>query len=112
MLSSCVENTTKSAVFRRFVLIPSPLFPEARLFAPILAATGRFHPGKRRDGTMTTTAAMAPECPVCAGSLDAPADPMLGELLDCDDCGSEMEVTSLSPLQLAEAPIAAEDWGE
>ena len=61
---------------------------------------------------MTTTIATALECPVCVGSLDVPADPMLGELLDCDDCGSELEVTSLSPLQLTEAPMAAEDWGE
>lgn len=59
---------------------------------------------------MTTLTTM--ECPVCAGAIDAPADPMLGELLDCDDCGSELEVTSLEPFHLAEAPMAAEDWGE
>jgi alpha-aminoadipate carrier protein LysW len=60
---------------------------------------------------MTTSTAL--ECPVCAGAVDASADLLLGELLDCDDCGSELEVTHLEPaIQLAEAPMAAEDWGE
>jgi lysine biosynthesis protein LysW len=38
---------------------------------------------------------------------------MLGELLDCDECGSELEVTQLTPgIHLREAPMCAEDWGE
>lgn len=32
--------------------------------------------------------------------------------MECPDCGSELEVVSLKPLQLAEAPEAEEDWGE
>lgn len=53
------------------------------------------------------------ECPVCAGSLDLTPDLLLGELLDCDDCGAELEVTALEPgVQVAEAPMAGEDWGE
>ena len=53
------------------------------------------------------------ECPVCAGTIDTPSDAMLGELLDCDDCGCELEVTQLLPaIVLAEAPMSAEDWGE
>lgn len=53
------------------------------------------------------------ECPVCGGDVDAAADVIVGELLDCDDCGSELEVTELSPgLVLIEAPMSAEDWGE
>ena len=52
------------------------------------------------------------ECPVCGGSVDVGGSVMLGELLDCGDCGSELEVRSLSPLELHEAPMAAEDWGE
>jgi alpha-aminoadipate carrier protein LysW len=59
-----------------------------------------------------TTATMI-ECPVCCGAVDAPTDVLLGELLDCDDCGSELEVTVIEPaLSLREAPMAAEDWGE
>ena len=53
------------------------------------------------------------QCPVCAGSMDTPADVMLGELLDCASCGAELEVTGLEPgIALEEAPMAGEDWGE
>lgn len=53
------------------------------------------------------------ECPVCAGSVDVASDVIVGELLDCGECGSELEVTVLAPsLTLAEAPMSAEDWGE
>ncbi len=57
--------------------------------------------------------AVVTECPVCAGAVDTPDDVMLGELLDCDECGSELEVTRLAPgIELREAPMCAEDWGE
>jgi alpha-aminoadipate carrier protein LysW len=49
---------------------------------------------------------------VCGGSVDVGTQVMMGELLDCGDCGSELEVRNLSPLELHEAPMAAEDWGE
>ena len=53
------------------------------------------------------------ECPVCAGTLEPPSDVMVGELLDCPDCGCELEVRAVEPaLQVVEAPTAAEDWGE
>lgn len=52
------------------------------------------------------------ECPVCGGSVDVGIGVMQGELLDCGDCGSELEVRSLAPVELQEAPVAAEDWGE
>ena len=35
-----------------------------------------------------------------------------GEILDCPDCGAELEVRSVSPLVLALAPTVEEDWGE
>lgn len=58
--------------------------------------------------TQTTTAI---ECPECAASLDA--QPQLpGEILDCGDCGVELEVRSLNPITLAVAPQVEEDWGE
>lgn len=60
---------------------------------------------------MTTATRL--ECSVCGGQVDVPADVMLGELLDCDDCGSELEVTAIDPVvQIREAQMAAEDWGE
>jgi alpha-aminoadipate/glutamate carrier protein LysW len=59
--------------------------------------------------SVTTTT----ECPVCGGGIDVAADTLLGELLDCVDCGSELEVRGLTPtVELREAPVAAEDWGE
>lgn len=53
------------------------------------------------------------ECPVCGGGVDVADNVIVGELLDCDDCGSELEVRALDPaLRIEEAPMAAEDWGE
>lgn len=59
------------------------------------------------------TVIVTEECPVCAGTVDIAPDVIVGELLDCDDCGSELEVRALSPrVQLLEAPMSAEDWGQ
>jgi alpha-aminoadipate carrier protein LysW len=53
------------------------------------------------------------ECPVCGGGVDLATDLIVGELLDCGDCGSELEVTGVDPaVELREAPVSAEDWGE
>ena len=47
------------------------------------------------------------ECPVCGAEISLASDTVVGELLECTDCGSE-----LKPLTLAEAPESEEDWGE
>lgn len=52
------------------------------------------------------------KCPVCDADVKVPNDAMVGELLNCGDCGTELEVTSLSPLTVEEAPEVQEDWGE
>ena len=53
----------------------------------------------------------SPECNECAAAI--PATPTLqGEILDCPECGAELEVRSLRPLVLALAPDVEEDWGE
>ena len=51
-------------------------------------------------------------CPVCGGDVTIAEDTVANELLDCGECASELEVVSLDPMKLAEAPEAAEDWGE
>ena len=51
-------------------------------------------------------------CPVCDADVELEADAVEGELIECPDCGSELEITSLDPVELAEAPEAEEDWGE
>lgn len=51
-------------------------------------------------------------CPICDAPVTIPADAMENELLSCPDCGSELEILSLNPLELEEAPEVEEDWGE
>lgn len=50
-------------------------------------------------------------CPECEGPI-ALRDPMQGEIVPCAACGAELEVISISPLQLELAPEEQEDWGE
>jgi len=50
-------------------------------------------------------------CPECEAEI-ALKNPEKGEILVCPDCGVELEVVSLDPLELALAPEEEEDWGE
>lgn len=59
---------------------------------------------------IATTTGIA--CPVCGGEVSLSTDTVVNELIDCEECASELEVISLDPPQLEEAPEAAEDWGE
>ncbi len=52
------------------------------------------------------------ECPVCAAEVKIADDAMAGEVIVCDDCGAELEIINLKPIELAEAPTAEEDWGQ
>jgi alpha-aminoadipate carrier protein LysW len=52
------------------------------------------------------------ECPECGGQIDLPGVVEAGEILDCSDCGVELEVMSTMPLVLELAPEEEEDWGE
>jgi alpha-aminoadipate carrier protein LysW len=51
-------------------------------------------------------------CIECEGVVEVADDVMLGELLECPDCGAELEVVNLNPLSLELAPEIEEDWGE
>jgi alpha-aminoadipate carrier protein LysW len=55
---------------------------------------------------------MKGQCPECEGEVVIPADAQVGEILICPDCGVELELTGLDPVQLTLAPKEAEDWGE
>jgi len=55
---------------------------------------------------------MTVTCIVCEGKVSVPEDAMVGELLVCDDCGSELELINLDPMTVEEAPEIQEDWGE
>lgn len=52
------------------------------------------------------------ECPICGAEIDVPADVVQGELITCQECGAELEFTSLNPVTVEEAPQQEEDWGE
>lgn len=52
------------------------------------------------------------ECPVCGAPIELAEDTVVGELLICPDCGSELEVLSLDPPEVGEAPQEEEDWGQ
>lgn len=55
---------------------------------------------------------MVPECPVCGGEVSVAGDAVVGELMECSECGTELEVVSTDPVSVAEAPQEQEDWGE
>ena len=52
------------------------------------------------------------ECLECAGSVPVADDVMLGEVVECEECGAELEVVQLDPLTVELAPEIEEDWGE
>jgi alpha-aminoadipate carrier protein LysW len=56
---------------------------------------------------MNTTA-----CIECAGAIELNDDLLLGEIVECPDCGVELEVVALEPPALDLAPEVQEDWGE
>lgn len=51
-------------------------------------------------------------CPECDASISIPANAMQNELISCPDCGVELEIVSLDPIQVELAPEVEEDWGE
>jgi alpha-aminoadipate carrier protein LysW len=51
-------------------------------------------------------------CPECAADITLADDTLQGEIVQCPDCGVELEVISLDPLTLELAPAEEEDWGE
>jgi len=55
---------------------------------------------------------MKAECPVCGAEISFPDGTVENELLECPDCGTELEVISLNPPKVEEAPSEEEDWGE
>jgi len=51
-------------------------------------------------------------CPECDASVEIERDTLAGEIVTCQDCSAELEVTSLEPLSVELAPEMEEDWGE
>jgi alpha-aminoadipate carrier protein LysW len=51
-------------------------------------------------------------CPECDAQIVLSDDTLEGEIVQCPDCGVELEVLSLDPPELDLAPAEEEDWGE
>jgi alpha-aminoadipate carrier protein LysW len=58
------------------------------------------------DDTLTA------EDPVTGEEIELPGDVEIGEIVDSPISGAELEVISVDPVTLAEAPELEEDWGE
>ncbi|ELZ30864.1 lysine biosynthesis protein lysw [Halogeometricum pallidum JCM 14848] len=52
------------------------------------------------------------EDPVTGEEIEIPADVEVGEIVDSPATGAELEVVSVDPVTLEEAPELEEDWGE
>ncbi|WP_436933969.1 lysine biosynthesis protein LysW [Halovenus marina] len=52
------------------------------------------------------------EDPLTGEEIELPADVEVGEIIDSPITGTELEVVSLDPVELQEAPELEEDWGE
>lgn len=55
---------------------------------------------------------MSALCPICDACVSLPPDAARAELIACPECGCGLEITSLDPPRLAEAPSEEEDWGQ
>lgn len=53
-----------------------------------------------------------PVCPECEASIELSGDVEKGEIVQCPDCGAELEVVGTNPVELDLAPEEEEDWGE
>ena len=52
------------------------------------------------------------ECPICGAEVTLDSGTVKGELIECSDCGIDLEVISVKPFRVDEAPLEEEDWGE
>jgi len=52
------------------------------------------------------------EDPLTGEEIEIPADVEVGEIVDSPATGAELEVISIDPVTLEEAPELEEDWGE
>jgi len=51
-------------------------------------------------------------CIVCGSELELNDGTEEHEIIMCDECGTELEITALDPITVQEAPEEEEDWGE
>lgn len=56
--------------------------------------------------------AQTAECPECAAPVSLTDDVMPGEIVQCPECGRDLETVAGDPWSLVLAPEEEEDWGE
>ena len=54
------------------------------------------------------------KCPDCLAEIDIPEDALVGEIVNCPDCGLELEIERIEgkKIELQKLAIEKEDWGE
>jgi alpha-aminoadipate carrier protein LysW len=51
-------------------------------------------------------------CTECEAEIELESSVEVGEIIQCPDCGQDLEVIGVDPPELAPAPEEEEDWGE
>lgn len=51
-------------------------------------------------------------CIHCDHLIPVTDDLKVSEILTCSDCGEQLEIVSIAPIQAIAAPAIEEDWGE
>ena len=53
------------------------------------------------------------KCPSCDSNIKLSSDLEVGEIVSCEECGEELEITERDGIkELQIAPDVEEDWGE
>ncbi len=52
------------------------------------------------------------QCIHCEHAIPISEDTKVSEIVSCSDCGAQLEVIGLEPLEIIDAPEIEEDWGE
>ncbi len=56
---------------------------------------------------------MHPDCPECESEIEIDdLDVDKGEVISCPECGVDLRVLSVGPIELELAPIEGGEWGE
>jgi alpha-aminoadipate carrier protein LysW len=55
---------------------------------------------------------MAALCSACEAKIELTPTTEVGEIIQCPDCGMDLEVVGIDPPAVAPAPEEEEDWGE
>lgn len=52
------------------------------------------------------------KCIECSGEIEIIPGIMVGEVITCPDCSTDLEVIGVNPIKFDIAPTPSEDWGE